>query len=137
MPAINFKKRFAEMVESGEKRQTIRPKRKDGRNPHPGDRLYFYVGLRTKGCRFLGEAICREVIPVYFEGGGIIVLGVERLDQEQKEDLAKKDGFASFDEMEQFFDDLYQEGEEQGLPFHGLLVKWDPFINETAEIKDF
>ena len=125
MPLINFKKQFAPMVESGDKRQTIRPKRKDGKNPHVGDRLYFYVGLRTKGCRKIGEGICREVTPIYLEADYSIILGTEKLDYEQKEDLARKDGFASFDEMMQFFDDLYQEGEEPGVPFHGLLVKWD------------
>ena len=36
MPALNFQARFAPLVESGQKRQTIRAYRKDGRDPKPG-----------------------------------------------------------------------------------------------------
>lgn len=52
---INFKQQFAEMVESGEKRQTIRRERKGHRQIGKGDHLKLYTGLRTKQCRLLGE----------------------------------------------------------------------------------
>lgn len=58
MPALNFKKRFEPMIESGDKRQTIRAKRKDCRDPKEGQTLYLYTGMRSKGCRKLGEAPC-------------------------------------------------------------------------------
>ena len=51
MPALNFQAQFAPLVESGEKRQTIRAYRKDGRDPTPGCKLYFFTGMRTKACR--------------------------------------------------------------------------------------
>ena len=51
MPALNFKKQFAEKVETGEKRQTVRAKRK--RAFVVGDKLYLYTGMRTKYCRKL------------------------------------------------------------------------------------
>ena len=61
MPALNFKKQFADKVERGEKRQTIRALRADGRNPQPGQTLFLYTGMRTKSCRKLGEAVCSSV----------------------------------------------------------------------------
>ncbi len=51
MPSLNFQARFAPLVESGEKRQTIRAYRKDGRDPKRGDKLYLFTGMRTKACR--------------------------------------------------------------------------------------
>ena len=48
MPALNFQKRFADLVESGEKCQTIRKCSKDGRDPKVGDTLYLYTGQRPK-----------------------------------------------------------------------------------------
>ena len=54
MPALNFKNQFATYVELGfrdpdhprAKRQTIRAKRKDGRDPRQGETLYLYTGKR-------------------------------------------------------------------------------------------
>ena len=57
MPALNFKKEFADKVASGEKRQTIRALRKDGKNPRPGQKLYLYTGMRTKYCRKCGDPL--------------------------------------------------------------------------------
>ncbi len=56
---IGFKKQFAHLVESGEKTQTVRsfPKRV----PRIGETAYLYTGLRTKGCRKLGEAIIEGI----------------------------------------------------------------------------
>lgn len=48
MPIINFENHVVEIIESGEKRQTIRIERK-----YPirsSDKLYLYSGLRTKNC---------------------------------------------------------------------------------------
>ena len=53
MPALNFRAEFADAVERGEKCQTIRAYRKDGRNPKPGDTLHLYTGMRTRACRRL------------------------------------------------------------------------------------
>lgn len=62
MPLFNFQKQFADAVERGEKRQTIRARRKI--RPKIGQIAYLYTGARTKACRKLGESkiICvREV----------------------------------------------------------------------------
>lgn len=92
MPALNFVKEFAPLVELGlvmrvmqdapgarvfcelpaatpfaldkVKTQTIRALRRDGRDIKANDRLFFYTGMRSKSCRKLGEARCRTATPV-------------------------------------------------------------------------
>lgn len=122
MPALKFQKRFADLVQSGEKRQTIRAYRKDGRDPKVGDRLYLYTGARTKACRKLGEAICTRVreIKLYAEqGAGLYVrLDGGTLDDDSTEEFAMRDGFDELAEMQDFFE------ESHGLPFRGLLIEW-------------
>ncbi|MFZ2809435.1 MAG: hypothetical protein WAZ60_23875 [Desulfosalsimonadaceae bacterium] len=119
---MGFKKRFAPMVESGTKRQTIRAKRKDGHNPHPGQTLYLYTGLRTKSCRKLGTAPCKSVEEITVDCYGINVSGIW-LTWMERESMAKADGFENFQEMREFFSrehhvDLVKDG------FSGLLIKW-------------
>lgn len=132
MPLLGFKKQFATMVELGLKvqttavpgtaeaiikRQTIRAKRKDGRNPHVGDTLYLYTGLRTKACRKLGEAVCVIVEEIVISKYGPIVAG-NYLSVDDASDLAFEDGFKCYGDMLDFFE------KEHGLPFWGLLIKW-------------
>lgn len=117
MPQFNFEKQFAPAVESGKKRQTIRAKREDGRNPHVGDKLYLFVGQRTKGCRRIGEVICKEVHQITIDYTGINVDG-EWLLTVAKNELARADGFNDYYEMKDFF------RKKHGLPLEGLLYKW-------------
>lgn len=117
MPAFNFKKQFAPAVKAGTKKQTIRAKREDCRNPHVDDKLFFYVGQRTKGCRKLGEAICRTVHQITIDWAGVNVDG-SWLSPADLNNLAQNDGFKNFYEMKVFFN------KEHGLPFDGLLYKW-------------
>lgn len=116
MPALNFQKQFADKVERGEKRQTIRKKKK-----HPikaGDKLYLYTGMRTKQCRKLGEEVCKKVYKfgidsdeeVYFDE--CVLIGIE------KEQLAKDDGFECAADMIDWFKNTH------GLPFFGQVILW-------------
>ena len=111
MPALNFMKQFADAVESGEKRQTIRAYRKDGLDPKVGDTLYLYTGMRTKQCRKLGEVKCKSVEPIYlsWEGCDFTI---------HQERWATNDGFDSFTHMLDWFEKTH------GLPFEGLIIKW-------------
>lgn len=125
MPALNFQKQFAEAVESGKKCQTIRAYRKDTRDPKPGDTLYLYYGMRTKQCRKLGEAECKSVDRVIIGPSGICFMGpsfIEPLARTQigADIAAKEDGFGNFAEMRDWFDKTH------GLPFNGLLIRWEP-----------
>jgi hypothetical protein len=117
MPAFNFRKQFAPAVERGEKRQTIRAKREDGRNPHIGDKLYLYTGMRTKSCRKLGEAICKTVRQITITETGIWIDG-NRLYAAEIAILAGKDGFKGVSSFIDFFRKTHD------LPFEGLLYKW-------------
>ncbi len=122
MPAINFKPQFADLVESGRKRQTIRAMRK--RPFEVGDRLIFFVGLRTKASRKLGEAICTKVesIEIKMIVDEYVEFWVDgyRLSRGLVEDLAIADGFG---------DNLIPGASlflyfRDRLPFVGQVVHW-------------
>lgn len=115
MPALNFKKEFAPLVESGKKRQTIRQVRK--RPIIPGDRLFLYTGMRTDKCRKLRESTCELTVPIVIEDDRIIYNSMQ-LSPESASDFAKKDGFSSTDDFINFFRQQY------GLPFMGVLIQW-------------
>lgn len=117
MPAINFQKRFAPEVESLKKRQTIRKKRRDGRDPKTGDMLYLYTGQRTKSCRKLGQHLCKSAVPIYIYYQDIVVAG-QRLNADEELALAQADGFESVADFRSFF--LGQNEYE----FNGCLIKW-------------
>jgi len=127
MPALSFKAQFADAVERGEKRQTIRARRK--RPFMVSDRLYLYTGMRTKACRKLGESTCTEVLPieicirrehqcVY----GWVTVGGNLLSEYQILQLAQADGFSSAAEFFKFFC-------EDAERFRGQLVKWGDLIS--------
>lgn len=117
MPLLGFQKQFADKVESGEKRQTIRAYRKDGRDPKVGDTLYLYTGLRTKGSRKLGEATCTHSYFALVDHRDLLV-GDTFQDEMGREMHARRDGFSNFEEMQSWFDKTH------GLPFRGLLIRW-------------
>lgn len=121
MPALNFQARFAPLVEAGEKTQTIRARRKDGRDPKPGDRLYLYTGMRTKSCRKLATAECTSVKPIKVFRLGAVIDSDGHDDVRAggaAESFASADGFESYAEMAGWF---YRT---HGLPFNGLLIRW-------------
>ena len=114
MPALNFQKRFAADVESGKKCQTIRAARK--RPFKVGDRLFLYIGMRTKGCRKLKEAVCTGAKPVLLDRGLFVVDGEKCNDRQA---AAEADGFDDYDHMCVWF-----EGNHGPLPFEGVLIEW-------------
>jgi hypothetical protein len=70
MVEINFSEQFAERVKSGDKRQTIRRSKKCG----PGDTLQLYTGQRTKACRKLRDAVCKDVTYVGLTARGVTLV---------------------------------------------------------------
>lgn len=123
MPLLNFQSRFAPLVESGEKRQTIRAYRKDGRDPKVGDRLHLWTGLRSKGARKLGEARCSRVRPIEIDrsapmGHYRVRLAGKALSRDAIQRLAQRDGFVFGFDFMRFFETTH------GLPFRGLLIEW-------------
>lgn len=130
MVALNFKPEFADDVEDGRKRRSIRAPRKDGRNPKAGDKLQLYTGMRHKDCRKLRDAQCVSVRPVEIDHMGVTLEGRKLycgdapayaggVDPEHYDsDFARADGFDTFQDMREFFE------REHGLPFKGLLIEW-------------
>ena len=122
MPAhlINFQPRFAEAIESGAKRQTMRPPRK--RAIFPGDRLRLYTGLRTAKARLLREVECRNIQTVELGITGATITDFSRriiLSIEANDTLAKSDGFGSYGEMLDWFESRYGKP-----PFHLEIIAW-------------
>ncbi len=128
MPALNFKKQFSENVELGIKRQTVRAYRKDGRaHCKPGDRIKLYTGMRTISCRLLTEAECTSVQHIKIMDTGMeldgsrlssVIYSRDQLEPTDNE-FAESDGFESFMDMAEWFSETY------GLPFKGVVIKWD------------
>ena len=119
-----FKPRFALLVQAGTKLSTIRPTPK--REIRAGDVLDLrqWKGLpyRSKQ-RKLREAICTRVTPIRISLRGsvlIVWLGRKLLFETELEQLAQRDGFASAQEMFDWFE------AEHGLPFAGVLIQWQP-----------
>ena len=117
MPALNFKKEFADAVESGEKTQTIRKVRK--RPIKTGDTLYLFTGMRTKSCRLLRKTICLGVMPITIDETIVYIDRAQYKGSVSVGYLAKKDGFDSADAFLDFFRKQY------GLPFEGVLIWWE------------
>lgn len=122
MSAYNFKAQFAELVESGKKRQTIRAMRKH--MPKVGERVHLFTGMRTKACRRLRaghedrhKAVRLVTIRHKSVDVGVGPLVTLRFDSDLNE-FARRDGFNDWPEMRDFF------RREHGLPFHGFLVEW-------------
>ncbi len=131
MPALNFQAQFAQAVEDGAKRQTIRAFRKDKRDPKVGQTLYLYTGMRTKACRKLGEAECIDVVPLDLGPFGVQLDTAEgatllRVPCPALTRFAQDDGFASWPEMAAWFDKVH------GLPFRGLLIRWGDVVAPEA-----
>ena len=117
MPAFNFKKEFADGVESGIKRQTIRKPRKTG-NPEPGATLYLFTGMRTRACRRLLTIKCKQVDEIRIAGHGSVFIDGHKLGIWELQKLVKDDGFTSVAAFFAFFQKNY------GFPFNGILIKW-------------
>ena len=117
MVAYNFQHQFAEAVESGRKRQTIRAPLKDGRHAKPGDQLQLYTGMRSKACRKLRDAVCHDSCRIRVEADKIWTFGPQELHLDLQA-WAKRDGFESWADMRAFFEASH------GLPFDGVLISW-------------
>lgn len=122
-----FKPRFAALVESGAKSQTVRPMPK--RMPKVGDRLSLrcWRGLpyRSKQ-RVLREAtiVGVERVSIYASHmwhetcDGLLPDGLTVTHRGSLDDFAKADGFADYAEMLAWFE------AEHSLPFQGVAIYW-------------
>ena len=115
---INFAPEFAEDVEAGRKRQTVRKNRK--RPISPGDILKLYTGMRTKHCRVLREAECTAVEQIAI-GPGTVKINDTVLGPKATESFAKRDGFFDAKAMFAWFARRYP-----GVTtLRGQLIQWE------------
>ena len=124
MVAINFTM-FVDKVAAREKRRTIR---KSARCK-VGDKIQLYTGMRTKSCRKLVEAdaVCTRVAPIKIVSDDFLLCHGYGQTPNAREGLAKLDGFTSYKEMADWFDEKY------GLPFEGYLHVWNWPLSQPKE----
>lgn len=116
MVAYNFSPRFAALVKSGKKRQTIRRTLRIA----PGDAIQAYIGQRTKNCQKLltKDPICKAVHGVKLCPTGVFLDG-EPLTLHDAQAFAHRDGFIDLQEMLDWFFGKYEITE-----FHGFVITW-------------
>lgn len=114
-----FQPRFAPLVESGAKAQTVRPTPK--RMPKAGDpiSLRAWTGLpyRSKQ-RVLREATITQVAPLVVDEFGVRTMEPGCETRFDRLAFAQADGFRGWDEMRDWFQETH------GLPFRGVLIRW-------------
>lgn len=122
MPVLNFKSQFVLKIQCREKTHTIRDKRKIP--IEVGDKLYLFTGMRTKHCKRIltDPVICTKVEEIEIiadadiHAPGAVWIDRQMLDNDEKEQLARRDGFENFADMIRFWDGR--------LPFVGDIIHW-------------
>lgn len=120
MVAYNFQNEFTPSIEAGTKQSTIRP---DGKRRHAqaGEELQLYTGMRSPDCRLLMRVPCLWSIPIEIHARGVIADGVFKVNPDYYRTLAAIEGFASFGNLQAWFDRRY------GLPATGFTqIRWEP-----------
>jgi hypothetical protein len=116
-----FKPQFAQLVESGAKRQTIRPVPKT--MPRPGDifdaRQWTGLPYRSKQ-RKLGEWPIVRVADVFIAEGWALLDMKPVHEFSALDAFARADGFGSWEQLTHWFRTTH------GLPFSGILIQWAP-----------
>lgn len=149
MVAYSFKKQFAPKIMDRSKTQTIRAPRKPRKGAPPvdslsdierlilghvksGQAIQLYTGMRTVHCRKIGDATCKEVLPItlHFKpvGGleGVEIYGdLPITGQEALDAFARLDGFDNAQAMAKFW--LAEHG-WQLRTWAGVIVRWWDFI---------
>lgn len=135
MVAINFKAQFVPLIVTGEKLQTIRLRARC----KPGDALQLYTAQRTKQCRKIGDAFCKDVMPIHIDFGEHRIetfhdrVRARRTTMMQANDFARADGFADWEQMKAWFAKNHPT-----LPlnaFAGELITWRDFTPAIAPQK--
>jgi hypothetical protein len=114
-----FKPQFADMVECGDKRQTVRPVPK--RMPKTGDKISLRTWsgkpYRSKQ-RVLREAVISDVRTCQINDDALMVDG-EWCDRWTMEWFAEMDGFECWDALAEWFRENHGK-----LPFCGIIIFW-------------
>lgn len=121
---FNFLPQFVGPIERGEKRQTVRKLRKDGRRPVPGDTAALYTGLRTKATRVLKEALVTKccAVRIMFGHPAQLLIDGRLVEPDERSEFAKADGFESWPAMVAWFREHH--GANGSGSFDGFCVVW-------------
>jgi hypothetical protein len=125
--AFNFKAQFADLVQRGQKVQTIRKLRADSRFPFMGDKVRLYTALRTKSTRWLADGMVTRCRRVQFDlsGDKPLIVDAEALSSIERIVFARDDGFSSWLEMLFWFRDQYgNEGDFDGFSVQWIRTSW-------------
>ena len=129
---LNFKRQFAEDVESGRKPTTFRLFSRR-RPPRIGETLHLYTGARTKQCRRLGRGQCIALtrLLIDMQASQVLAFGEPYGNRLLRDDevlaLASGDGFSSPAAFFAFFRQTYRPR----TAVLGWLVRWE-LITERA-----
>lgn len=132
MGIYNFQPRFVPFIESGQKTHTIRAPRRN--RDSRGSVMHLYVGLRRKGARLIRRVRCTAVENIVISKTGQVYVsqiswapewairkptecGFVKLSSDERDALAKRDGFSCFSEMIEFW--------KGRLPFIGNIYHWE------------
>jgi hypothetical protein len=120
---LGFQARFEKKILAKQKRHTIRDKRKGKRQIRVGDRLDCYGDSRQKTMHLLGRWPCTRVqdIRIWREhpmSRARVSIDGQRLSIDEREALARSDGFPNFAVMMNFW--------KGRLPFYGFMIHWNP-----------
>jgi len=117
MGLYNFQPRFVPFIRAGTKKHTIRATRSVC--DKPGDTMHLYTGLRQKGATLIARVPCVKVENILITTGGWVRIDGLYLADDEREALARRDGFESFAAMLEF----WREPKNR-LPFRGKIFHW-------------
>jgi hypothetical protein len=133
MVAYSFMGRFVRPIILGEKRQTIRaPRQGRGRHAVPGGPVTLQHGPRFKPQR-IGKSVCTGLLDVrldfladtVFQTAAGADQVTEMLDGSVLLDaFAVRDGFADWADMRQFWRDVHDVSQ-----FEGVMIQWGALLN--------
>jgi hypothetical protein len=124
MIVLMYEPRFADMVLTGAKRQTVRPigKRFAKRLPQVGDvlshRRWTGTAYRSPQIEIVDPVQATAVKSVVFDFCGPLELDRQKLYGMDMVEFARRDGFATWDEFLKYISTAY------GLPFSGVVIRW-------------
>lgn len=121
---LGFKRQFHAYILEGSKTHTIRATRRTP--PKAGEICHCYGDVRQKTMFLLGRWPCILVQDIEISGGwetrsgdffGDVKIDGSSLDNDEREQLARRDGFPDFAWMMEFW--------RGRLPFRGQIIHWD------------
>jgi hypothetical protein len=131
MKVFLFQNQFAAKVESGEKLQTVRARRKHPVKPGDWLSLRMWSGKPYRSRQMkLRLSVCSKVEEVAIDEYGLLWLNAFPCVDKVADAFARADGFDSYESMLEWFKQTH------GLPFVGQVTHWEKISNLKSQISD-